>query len=368
MPPQSLRKACHACTRAKRRCTPQLPSCDRCAKKSIPCVYDLEPVSRSWPDQREVLSSERQQDLAGCGSGVRRGRGLDAGKDEGQEDLKIVYHSVKSAREASITAMASGHHAESAATHPKLVGTPQLTAWVLGFFADVVRDAQMDRGTPFVHAHILHTTEREQTDETSTTKIEYFRRITRIHHLTIQSLTMLLNKSRNKSSDMDLGNLVAEAFTSTHQIWISPPETFDTSLIPWETWLLAESIRRSMFAAVMIKGLLSFVRTGYVTYEPFFESCPFDPRAGLWEATSEEEWETVLKKHGGEHTKLKSYDEFVRGERAESTTDTDSGSAPSAEITSRLNPNEDGAFQRLLFLCYHSDAGIQHLSEPGDLE
>jgi hypothetical protein len=44
MPP-SLRKACHACANAKRRCVPQLPQCSRCRDRGLVCTYDLEPVT-----------------------------------------------------------------------------------------------------------------------------------------------------------------------------------------------------------------------------------------------------------------------------------------------------------------------------------
>lgn len=333
MPP-SLRKACHACSQSKRRCIPRLPSCDRCAKKQIPCRYDLEPVS-----QGEILP-ERQQDIARCGTG----NADDAGAEQ---DFKIVYHSVKSAREASIVAMADGHTLESVATHPKLVGTPQLTIWILNFFSDVVRDAQMGRATPFVHIHILQSTETKT--EESGLKSEYFLRIAQIHELMIQTLTLLLDRSSSKSGT-DVDNFVAETFSSAHELWLSPPTQFDDSFTPWEIWILAESIRRSIMAATMIKAILSFTRTGYVTYEPFFESCPFDPRAGLWEATNEAEWKTLLEKHGGEQAKLKSYHEFVTG----AVSNPDSPQASDSKV--RLDPSEDGAFQRLLFTCYHSDA------------
>lgn len=346
MPP-SLRKACHACTKSKRRCIPQLPSCDRCAKKQIPCVYDLEPVS-----QGETLSAG-QQDLGGSGTGYGR-ENASAGEDTA--DFKIVYSSVKSAREVSMNAIANGYSATDAASRPMMFGSAELTQWVINFFIDVARDGAAGRGTPFIHAHILQS--RPDEDEISTsTKITYFNRLTDIHNQIMHMLSLLLNngKPTSKSSGTELSQHVDILHATTHTLWSSPPTHFDTSFTPWQSWLTAETIRRSMFAAHILKSLHCYLTLGYVSYEPFFESFPFDPRAGLWEAESEEEWEALVNgRYGGEHVKLKSYNEFVMGGTAGERDE---------EASDSLDPNEDGKFQRLLFLCFHCDAGVKYIRE-----
>ncbi|RFU27681.1 hypothetical protein B7463_g8663, partial [Scytalidium lignicola] len=64
MPP-SLRKACQACTRAKRRCRPELPKCDQCFKKGIDCNYDLEPlVTFGFTPEEPVGASQEEQGFA----------------------------------------------------------------------------------------------------------------------------------------------------------------------------------------------------------------------------------------------------------------------------------------------------------------
>jgi hypothetical protein len=41
----SLRKSCRACVKAKRHCDAQLPQCNRCFNKALPCTYDNEPLA-----------------------------------------------------------------------------------------------------------------------------------------------------------------------------------------------------------------------------------------------------------------------------------------------------------------------------------
>lgn len=357
--PLSLRKACHACVKSKRRCIPQLPSCDRCAKKQISCVYDLEPVS-----QGETLSAG-EQDVGGRGGSGLRPRDVNA---DGEEDapIKIVYSSVKSAREASMIAIANGYDAASAAASPKMFGSAELTQWVVSFFVDVAREGAAGRGTPFAHHHIVgskphdHDYHKEITTTTTTTdsKTQTFNHLLNIHNQLLHLIPLLLSKSTtNNKPNPTLDHLVNTLYTTTHTLWSSPPTHFDPKLYtPWQAWLTAETIRRSMFAAHFIKALYSYLRDGYVPYEPFLESFPFDPRAGLWEAQNEEMWEGVLKRHGGEVGRLKSYNEFVMGRDKSGTGD------------GRLDPAEDGAFQRLLFLCFHCDAGLRYIRELGELK
>ncbi|KAI1112728.1 hypothetical protein F5Y14DRAFT_247611 [Nemania sp. NC0429] len=54
-----LRKACHSCIRAKRRCDKSLPSCRRCVDKEVPCEYpSTRPYARRKPPQPPNLASE----------------------------------------------------------------------------------------------------------------------------------------------------------------------------------------------------------------------------------------------------------------------------------------------------------------------
>lgn len=262
-----------------------------------------------------------------------------------------MYTSIPAARDASINAVAGGYSTSSLATRPRIVGSAEETGWVLGFFSQVVRDGLAGRGTPFVHAHLLHSTFDEPTvavdSNGANTRRGYCSRLTEIHDLIVQTFKLLLLDRHTKPLLDEVERGVAQTVSTIHNLWSSPPQQFDPSIPPWETWLIAESIRRSMFAAVMLKGIFSIVRNGFSHYTPYFESFPFDPRAGLWEAETAEQWERRITHHGGEHVKLKSYYEFITN----------------SATGSKLDPEEDGAFQRILFVCYHGDVGIRVLEE-----
>lgn len=65
--PVIWRRACVACTKAKRQCTKQVPSCRRCASKRIPCAYPpprrsiepgTPPTAPVFPDASTLLECE----------------------------------------------------------------------------------------------------------------------------------------------------------------------------------------------------------------------------------------------------------------------------------------------------------------------
>jgi len=334
MPP-SLRKACQACTKSKRRCVPQLPACDRCVKKQIPCVYDLEPVVHSEPlpqSQNDALSNGSTPQSNGS-------------------QLNIVYSSVETARSVSIAALASGEKADSAAAKPKLMADGEYSTWLVAFFAQLARDGLEGKPSPFVHTRIVQGQLATSYDPSGVIRLGHDERtnletkLSEIHTLLTQSLNRLLLDKPSCKNDPELETLLTRMFTSTRSLWEAAPPNLDTIYSPWQSWLIAESIRRAMFAAILIRGIWYVAAAGYVHYEPFFESMPFDPRGGLWEAESAEKWEELVTRRGGQHTKLKSYHEFI----------TSAGT--------KLNPEEDGAFQRMLFVCYHGANGIRALEE-----
>ena len=62
----SLRKACNNCAKAKRRCIVQSPSCLRCRKKRLTCIYTLEPLPHKPPSLESFDSELLEVTARGC--------------------------------------------------------------------------------------------------------------------------------------------------------------------------------------------------------------------------------------------------------------------------------------------------------------
>jgi hypothetical protein len=125
-----------------------------------------------------------------------------------------------------------------------------------------------------------------------------------------------------------------------------PRSLDDDALSPWQAWVLAESIRRTLIAILTIQVLQEIAQRGYFHYRPMVESLPLDARTGLWEADTEQDWQAAVARHGGAECSLVSWHEFI--ERAE-------GPEPRAQY--------DGMLQRLLLVGYFGKAAAERANQ-----
>ena len=59
---------------------------------------------------------------------------------------------------------------------------------------------------------------------------------------------------------------------------------------PWQQWLLAESVRRTIAMTYVLQCCFNAWKHGYCSNWLFLESLPFDRRPGLWMAKSPQAW------------------------------------------------------------------------------
>ena len=131
--PQSLRKACHACTEAKRRCTPQLPKCPRCLEKGLACTYDLEPVSNHSAMTSKSFPVEEY--------------------GPAERPLDRVFHSVASAHFASMQSY--GPNGFDLKDGLLMISNLETFSLALEHFRPIPVRTVRHQSTPFVHARIL---------------------------------------------------------------------------------------------------------------------------------------------------------------------------------------------------------------------
>ncbi|KAL6243139.1 hypothetical protein RBB50_009690 [Rhinocladiella similis] len=73
------------------------------------------------------------------------------------------------------------------------------------------------------------------------------------------------------------------------------PSMMPTNLSRWQTWILAESVRRAILMTCLIQGVYHGWLRGYCYHEVFIQALPFDVRPGLWCAGSEDEWNSLME-------------------------------------------------------------------------
>lgn len=352
--PTSLRKACHACTRAKRRCRPELPKCPRCLEKGLDCTYDLEPLTKIEPETRDPQPLPVQDHL------VR------------QPLPPLVYDSIASAHAAAVQSYSQN------GLRPReqlpAVSTPEPFALAFEQLNQIPICTFRHQSTPFVHAQVLASSETKPLSpikdasvdqdaladflamkqrhvlELDITKIPYKIFLASFHELMALLLYSALGKVRGKD-ELSTFHSLNEAFPRwTQHFHSNLPRTLDTEPSAWKAWTFAESIRRTLIFTTMVEVVIEMVYRGFFYYRPMIESLPFDVRTGLWEASTEKEWHAAVADHGGIECSLISWHEFIIS----------GGPEPRKQY--------DGTLQRLLLVGYFSKAAVQHQSSEEESE
>ena len=225
-------------------------------------------------------------------------------------------------------------------------------------FRLVPQAVQARNSSPFVHGHLysLVPGDTNDADHDAVCKAEILETILEVHTLMASIITLLLDArcaAKLKAQPKYLEHLTSRMSTLlnlTNSIWSSVPITLPFSYSRYSAWTIAESARRALVGALIIRGLFWLLRDGYVVYDLYAESLPFDGRSGLWECGREEEWEAMVTGVGVEEAAgLVSLQEWVeRVSRVEA-------------VEQGLPERHDGVFQRLIWVCYHGRKAIEDL-------
>ncbi|QYS97836.1 Zn(2)-C6 fungal-type domain-containing protein [Trichoderma simmonsii] len=58
----------------------------------------------------------------------------------------------------------------------------------------------------------------------------------------------------------------------------------------WSGWIIAESVRRTLVTAYMLRGVYSLLKNGYCTLSPLVSQMSFTAQSSLWDARTESDW------------------------------------------------------------------------------
>jgi hypothetical protein len=357
-----LRKACRICTKRKRKCIVSLPRCQRCRRLSLECIYDLEPlVSRH--ESRAVASMQTRQpdgDTAPTSS-----------PSSSFDFLQYISSLHMSSRIYAVLPLPFDRPLAHSFTAVPLAQDPEAVRFILAemrLFPSRVREGKT---TPFTHASILDPILRKYIDSADCGGDSDFHAL----DTTAGSVSMALPDLVAATQALIL-RLIAHAFraedravqpqpkhikTSFHlltrwrtRLWKSGFRGLSDTPPPsaWHSWILAESVRRTILMAYLVEGTYCAWRAGWCTHQLFVYALPFSARGRLWLAETEKEWAALARPDdaavdsGGETSRLSAARELV--------------SLKEFTMTFAATPFEPGddLFQRLLLVSHHGKHAV----------
>ena len=313
----SLRKSCEACVKAKRRCDAQLPHCSRCFNKALLCVYDNQPLT----NQDENSFSHASAATAICD---RRLATLDL-SDDFHFILSPFAHAPRLTRSTHELRL---WNTECLLYGPALTSIPlQSDASTVQYLVKQLKEIPFmfarQRSTPFIHSQIYQDWLPRQIQDAYTICGSYSlmteRTVDTIYRILEERLGGLV---RNEQSDCSFENLLASVhalmlyliillFNSnvrerelaepcmrtlarwTCKLWEQAPSQVPASLSPWQAWVFAETVRRTIIISHLIRGVYSEVKLGYCMHQLNVNALPFDSRTCLWEPKTVTAWESL---------------------------------------------------------------------------
>ena len=320
----TLRRSCFACIKSKRRCDLQLPQCIRCSSRDLQCVYANEPLTSHNVAFLESVSTNTSMPAS---RGVSKHNVLT--KRHGAYDRYVETVQPFHQQFPSPVAVSSVNLHQLPLMQGLRVTIDTPTIHYLGkklqdFVASFIREHK----TPFIHSDSYGAGLPKIVNDMHLTCLAYASKTRSNQNLIYQILrhktTELKCVAQNNSSfdemiaavqalilayticqfDIDpcLPSLADEQIhyivTLTDQIWLLAPSQVFNDLTPRQAWLYAESVRRTIIMAHLLKDLYCVLKHGYFIHTLFGEALPFDARSTLWDAQSVDSWEAHGAKAG----------------------------------------------------------------------
>ncbi|KAH7317185.1 hypothetical protein B0I35DRAFT_434696 [Stachybotrys elegans] len=296
--PAVWRRACTACTGAKRKCSKEIPSCRRCDQRGLQCLY---PPARALPSDSDA--SLQPSDIAA--------------QEQPHSQLPHWFLAHDSWEIAHLPPQPI----------PELFGEETFSSYV-ATIQDWLRMWVTDDHCPFIHRYLyrVHMPRRVQdvystlsmyvhktpaTEATARRIIEHrlqqlieenavesaleLGSTTLVDHLArVQALLVLLviclfdgNIRLRAQGELHLATLLVW----NDQMWQESTQEMqrDATLEPWRLWIFGESLRRTWLTASITYGVYIVMTQGY-TWCPGGVYCTFGNK--LWDAATAHDWES----------------------------------------------------------------------------
>lgn len=291
-----LQRSCQACASAKRQCNLAVPQCGRCSSRRIACQYVNQPgpvtsspsVAINRSSDGEVAALEKPS----CPfrstislrlpiyNSVRHEVIRTFGRETTQRQISILQSfSVQYARCGS-NAFIHPHLYKSRSPPPLLdissiinasreLGVGRLPIPVSRFFKLKVR-------------RLLNLGSRAAS---------YTELVSCIQAIVLVQIARLFHDYQGDDPEHENRAI----WNLTRRLCLCAPTQLPSSLSPWQAWVFAESVRRTLLVCNILLSVYGVLRRGYAVHSVCIEALPFDRRTQLWDANSEDSWKAAAR-------------------------------------------------------------------------
>lgn len=313
------RKACSECYRSRRSCDHRRPSCSRCLASQRTCIYSSQVRHRGTDEcaNDDALANNVSQQGEDLGSGT-------PDSTSSYQELSALP-STSPAIQPQVESFASFDTINSAIEFPPIdLQVDRLEYETIKYCVKALQEfpALLVRAgtTPFIHRSMLHgqgyptilydafsacasylamseSTERVVFNilDIRTNQIlqapqssSLLENLARIQALTLLQSIRLFNGNIRQRALAEAQDELFEQLILVLQAHLAGlNRDFESS---WSGWIIAESVRRTLVTAYMLRGVYSLLKNGYCTLSPLVSQMSFTAQSSLWDARTESDW------------------------------------------------------------------------------
>jgi hypothetical protein len=300
----NLRRACISCTKAKRKCLIGLPECARCRQRDLECVYENEPLVSDSRDAPYLVKRSTPRRATLC-------------KNNGIYDPEILRYISAQHMSNKIQAFClkeelSAHNRSLMSTAVEIPVTTDMknTLYVIGELYCIEGLAHRKMPTPFIHPELRLWGSKAPLYSGMVDR--YLKSCGPNRMEFISSLALL---EVNNCPLMDLVAaaqvlilfLIEHAFVQEQDssfvprlldllakwrglLWSSARARMPLDLSRWHSWILGETVRRTILMSYLLEGLFSAWIKGWCCHSLFISALPLSRKGHLWLANTETDW------------------------------------------------------------------------------
>jgi hypothetical protein len=304
----SRRKACLECVGAKRRCGQQFPQCQRCQNRGLDCQYSARQSARlaaaSIPSPTTPIDLEWHDSIYTYASSPSLSWGF-------KFDI------------GDLLAMAPPLHIESAEPEMTQMSRQEMefcvsqfveypSLWLKSGSAPFIHPSVYSDGIPnplkaAYSAAAVYATVSPQNSSMAWTTVENLAEsvledqlngpwttlelLAHVQALCIIQIIRLFGPDVRQRYLAEITEPTLVSWTENLSNQTATERTISAgSANSWRSWLLCESIRRTIIMSFMIRGVYSLVKYGYCNIAPSVTALSFTAQRRLWNATTAQEW------------------------------------------------------------------------------
>ncbi|KAE8345640.1 hypothetical protein BDV24DRAFT_159501 [Aspergillus arachidicola] len=275
----TLRRSCQACVRGKRRCDQLWPRCSRCHARGIECEYVNVPLP-TGPDTSNVTSRSVPRVASVSALPIHRPLPLVIMKGYDREIISFLIAGMRS------FPIEFANNMKTEFIHPHLCQSSEASTVFEDVQALCRLHTQASQGdtptslTPLLQQHCAELLRK------SGRPASFQELLACIQSLLI--LQCLLIFGEKLADDSPYSETISSMLSNVgRRLWQQAPIQLSHTLSPREAWLFAESVRRTIIVAFMLRSVYSLLKRNYSVRTPFVDSLPFDVRTSLWDVDHE---------------------------------------------------------------------------------